>query len=573
MVEPKPTISLLEAALWYAAHGLPVFPCRPRGKEPACEHGFKDATADEARLREWWGREPTCNIGLPTGGPSGRIVLDVDPRNGGEESLDTLVAKYGGWPETAEAITGGGGRHLVFAHAGPLRCCTVAQGLDVKADGGYVIVAPSVHPSGRLYSWDGLAGVNSLLAVAEAPGWLLRLVRNGGPSAPKAEERIPQGQRNTALTRMAGAMRRKGMSVDAIQAALAAENRSRCDPPLPEEEVRRIAQGVQRYAPHTEPAAKEQPRTVGVEELMALAGTPTKFLIADFLTGPGAWLVVGSQKAGKTLLAVQMALSYQAGVPLLARYKTLESRPVLIVEQDDPFRELAVKDIVAKSPVAAIPGRFFATVGANFTLGPELVRYLQAEIPARDLGLVVLDSYTKMRPIRSGGADIVKVDLNEIALLDALAKKLDCVILLIHHPSHGNAALDWSDQAAGSYALGMAAEGLIHICRFPDSDVDAPERLIRVRGRRLDGLALVARFRRETWDYECLLEGPASSMFPEIQQMRSVFGNEAFTPKRLQHEIGSSRATCFRLLRRLVAGGVVYRAPGGEYAMRPGGRP
>lgn len=239
------------AAEWYAARRLSVFPCRPRGKEPLVPGGFRAATADLAAIREWWRRWPAANIGIPTGRVTGWLVIDIDPRNGGDETIESWLARYGRWPPTAEAISGGGGRHVVFRYAGGLRCGALAPGVDLKADGGYVIVAPSVHPSGNRYSWDGLDGAEALDRLAEAPGWLLRLARERRRAEAEtgAADRPPisEGARNDTLFRLAAALRAKGLGQAAITAALLAENAERCRPPLPEEEVRRIAESAGRY--------------------------------------------------------------------------------------------------------------------------------------------------------------------------------------------------------------------------------------------------------------------------------------------------------------------------------------
>jgi hypothetical protein len=246
-------VTLLDAALWYVSHGFAIFPCRPRGKEPACEHGFKDATTDAARIREWWEGQPTANIGLPTGAVTCTLVLDS-----------------------------------VFQHPGGLRCRTLAPGLDLKADDGYIVAAPSIHPSGNLYTWDGLKGVNSLLTLAEAPGWLLKLARNGSASPPRVEGRIPRGRRNSTLTSLAGSMRKRGMSETAIVAALAEENRTRCDPPLSDAEIRGIAGSVGRYNPQER---LPQPN----EKLASVVQTFERWL---HLPDPGALLAVLGAVAG-----------------------------------------------------------------------------------------------------------------------------------------------------------------------------------------------------------------------------------------------------------------------------------
>ncbi|MBL8696034.1 MAG: bifunctional DNA primase/polymerase, partial [Planctomycetes bacterium] len=114
--------SMLECALELARRGWPAFPCSPpydsspqRGKRPLCPHGFKDATTDEAALRTWWTRWPDANVGLATGSPSGLIVVDVDPRNGGLESLASLPEWKAHIEQTLCVRTGGGGFHAYFS--------------------------------------------------------------------------------------------------------------------------------------------------------------------------------------------------------------------------------------------------------------------------------------------------------------------------------------------------------------------------------------------------------------------------------------------------------------------------
>jgi hypothetical protein len=149
-----------------------VFPCEPGGKAPLTYNGFWDATTDARRIRAWWGRWPDANVGVPTGRRSGLLVLDVDPRDGGAEGLAELEVAGGPLPETAKARTGGGGTHVFFAYpvgeevrssAGRL-----GPGLDVRGEGGYVVVPPSRTLSA--YEW------LDRLPLAD-PAWLLGRLR------------------------------------------------------------------------------------------------------------------------------------------------------------------------------------------------------------------------------------------------------------------------------------------------------------------------------------------------------------------------------------------------------------
>jgi len=145
----------LVAALGYAKRGWAVFPAWEGKKVPATRHGFKNATTDKATIVRWWTRHPAANVAIATGAISGLVVLDVDPRSGGDESLAEHERAHGSLATTLRAKTGGGGQHIFFQlpeHV-VVKSGKLAPGLDVKADGGYVIASPSTHPSGGTYAW------------------------------------------------------------------------------------------------------------------------------------------------------------------------------------------------------------------------------------------------------------------------------------------------------------------------------------------------------------------------------------------------------------------------------------
>jgi hypothetical protein len=175
-------MSTLDAALAYAACGLPVFPCLPRAKEPAIARGFHAATTNPETIRRLW-RDGSRNIGIRTGMASRAWILDVDGADG-EASLRALEEQHGALPPTWESITSRG-RHIWLSCDGPVPCSAgkIAPGIDVRGDGGYVIAPPSIHPSGRPYAWS----VDSADDLAAAPIWLLHLARK--KPAPTISER------------------------------------------------------------------------------------------------------------------------------------------------------------------------------------------------------------------------------------------------------------------------------------------------------------------------------------------------------------------------------------------------
>jgi hypothetical protein len=139
--------TLHNAALAYARRGVPVFPCEPGAKRPLTRNGHWDATTDSRVVERWWKRWPSANIGIPTGKESGVVVLDVDVDDGGPESLAKLEHAVEPTPKTARARTGGGGIHVFFRYPRGTEIRNSAgllgPGLDVRGEGGYVVVPPS----------------------------------------------------------------------------------------------------------------------------------------------------------------------------------------------------------------------------------------------------------------------------------------------------------------------------------------------------------------------------------------------------------------------------------------------
>src|SRR5579862_1508260 len=246
-ISMEKTKGVLRQALAYAKRGWRVFPCK--GKRPLIKDWPDEATTDEDRITQWWTDNPEGSGGIVAGKNSGLLVRDVDPRNGGD---DTLRKKDFDLPPTPTVKTGGRGRHFYFRHPGGdiKNGVNLLPGLDIRADRGYVVAPPSVHESGRVYEW---TKPPEEFDLAPAPKWLLDLIRNGKPKAnghrAPSGEPIDNGSRNTRLTSLAGTMRRKGMTPEAIEAALLEDNRLRCNPPLPEAEVKIIAHSVSQYAP------------------------------------------------------------------------------------------------------------------------------------------------------------------------------------------------------------------------------------------------------------------------------------------------------------------------------------
>jgi hypothetical protein len=150
------TEAVREAALAALARGWSVVPVLERSKRPAIAwREFQSRCPRPAEMEVWLHHMPRANIAAVTGALSGLVVVDVDPAHGGEESLAEIEREIGPLPATVESRTGGGGRHLYFSHPGGHvgNRAGIRPGIDLRGDGGVIVLPPSIHPSGKPYAW------------------------------------------------------------------------------------------------------------------------------------------------------------------------------------------------------------------------------------------------------------------------------------------------------------------------------------------------------------------------------------------------------------------------------------
>ncbi len=196
-------MTMLDHAITMARNKIKIFPCKPN-KKPYTIHGFLEASLDEAVIRSWWTTWPDAAIGMPTGAVNGMIVLDVDVKKGkdGEASLKALLEKHGQTlPPTRIVRTPSEGRHIYFDTSDPKIGNSqddLGEGLDIRGNGGYVIMPPSQNGNGKCYKMEFDEG------VADLPEWLKTLILkpiapyspppikdfNGAPDQAKIEDAL-----------------------------------------------------------------------------------------------------------------------------------------------------------------------------------------------------------------------------------------------------------------------------------------------------------------------------------------------------------------------------------------------
>jgi putative DNA primase/helicase len=280
----------------YAREGFRVFPLAERTKSQPLVKGWEDkASSDLAQIESWWRWQPRANIALLCGSQTGLLVVDVDPRHDGDKTLARLIKKHGELPPTLTAKTGGGGWHYFFrfdrfeAIAGK---GALGEGIELQhPTNGYVVAAPSIHPSGGMY-W-----LSSLEApIAEAPDWIVEEAvprASGAKSRRRTRQkpvgkadatRIHEGSRNDELFRFASLLRGQGASETVIEKAVLALNAELASP-LEESEVLTLVRSASKYEPNENGSVKMTAAQVG----QSLQG---RFQLATFKQDVPAALVL-----------------------------------------------------------------------------------------------------------------------------------------------------------------------------------------------------------------------------------------------------------------------------------------
>ena len=563
-------------ALGYARAGLPVFPvqtpvgqacscgnpsCRNIGKHPRTENGWKDATTDAEQIITWWTKWPTANIGMPTGKMSGLIVVDCDPRNGGPTDRYDLRERYGDYGETAEAQTGGGGLHVFFKFDDAVGKPEIGPGIDVQSDGVYVVMAPSLHRSGRRYEWDGIDSAKALLAVSEFPGHWCQQQADSQAAAKQADpipKVIPDGQKHFAIVSLAGTLRRRGVPEDAAFAACRALH---FQSPVSDEDIRiRVrnvyglypADGPQIVRPEAEKPHVALPDLVSASELFSGNIQKLRPLI-DGMLYDGLTMFVARPKAGKSWFTLQQAVQI-AGGRAITGVQVLDHGPVLYGALEEPkSRTMSRLRQIAEDGAWTRNLQFFYDLLPLMGGGADQLRLQIERVKPRAL---FLDTLTAL--IKGGGgkreSDVFRSQYQEVSCVRKIAEDYKIPIVLVHHVRKG--VSDGAIEAiAGTGGIAAAIDAVWLLKRKPEG-----EGTLEIVGREAEERTLALRFSDDPFGWSVLGDDATQLLNAERREILMLLREDgALTPAQIAAELSKSRAGIRQLLKRMRDDGQVTK--------------
>lgn len=529
---------MLEHAVTYLHAGLPVFPvCSPLmighqhrdpdtlklvtcsgkelGKTPLVRwRGYQNELPSEDDVRIWWKRWPDANIGMATGILSGILVLDAD----GTEARKACL-QNGGLDETPMVWTGKiGGAHFHLAYPGGdvRNFARKMPGTDMRGQGGYVLMPPSLHASGNTYRWNESTRHFPYAAV---PDWLTTLIESDDPSDGESAfgddfdisevlTGIPEGKRDDTLYRYACRLRHDDVPQAEAEELLRLAARA-CIPAFDEAvAVGKVRRAYKEFEPAKSPSVTfdEEIRPLNakttlptpeapppdvftrpISELLAMPEEEPDWMVDQLFTvGSNGW-VAAEPKVGKSWVVLELAYALSTASPFLGQFAVKQPRVVLYVQEEDSLQRVLRRlkriikgDATRRDP----PDEYFRwSVRAGFRLDNlAWLEKLRLEIETYKAEVVILDVFNRLHGSDENKQAEMTMILNN---LTRLTQDYGCSFIIVHHnrkPQQGNEARG-NQMMRGSGVLAGWGECSLFLKRSKEKDTiivtpeskDAPE--------------------------------------------------------------------------------------------------
>lgn len=441
--------------------------CGSPAKHPVANlvpNGLHSASILQQDIDKWF-KDERYNIAIRTGDVSGLVVLDVDPRHGGDESL-----KVYGTPETLRVDTGGGGQHYYFQYPkegirnSVGRAGYLGMGLDIRGDNGYVLAPPSNHVSGGKYVF---AVDPRACKILPCPPWILNAKKDrcSVKEITDSEKKIPVGQRHSEMVAYAGAHRARGETAKEVLDILRTINENRCEEPLPDEELAQIAAGSAKW-----------PQGEGAEMIVTpfseIKPEEVTWLWEPWIPMQETTLVFGAGEAGKSTLLSWMAARVSSGGQW---YKnnghTTHGSVIYLSDEENPHTQIRPRLDANGADVGKV--YYYRNIQAGkgrttvFSISKYLYTLENLIATIGDVKLLILDPVVAYLG-RANANDNVEVRTALLKLTN-LARKHNLAIVCNTHINK-KPDLELIQRAIGSVAFANAVRSAMAVAKEIDED-------------------------------------------------------------------------------------------------------
>ena len=589
-----------ELAAEYVDSGWSVLPVRPEEKRPYMTNWlqYTKTRAPKATVDNWFTNLTGAGVGVVTGRISNMVVLDIE--HDCPYPIEDLLKRY---PTQMIARSGGGGYHLFYQY--PTNQSRVSnrvrifEGADLRADGGFIVLPPTMHPSGSRYEWIKRGPLGAfpvaLLELQAQPkvqgdGWITEALRG-----------VSEGGRNDTCARLAGYFFKKGMNADIVEALLLDWN-ERNEPPLPVNEVRTTIKSIEKshaiggsqftqvqFINDSTEAEKEQ-SSFGVMKMSdyvrGYGGEGVSWLVDDWLPDKSITFLISPPESYKTWMLLDLAVSVSAGVPFLGRYQVNKPGPTLIIQQEDSHSGLTDRlALIVEQKLNALPklGDDEWTVPAI----PDIPIYVHPDRQLRFDNPKVLEEMEKQIAIlkprvimidplysTTASTDNYMADLaNRMMVLKTWRDKYGCSFLIAHH-SKKNLDPDSTarEDSWGSQFLNAFLEAGWQVRRNPR--LSPNEVVVRRHSKVMGNQSPISltfdistqypmKYQVVARPYEIAPAGETRQ--PAQANLLDLMQNGPMTQADMCTQTGKGRSTISRQIRQLEAAGLVEKMPDGRW--------
>jgi len=448
-----------KAALSYFNKGKSIIPVGQDKKPLIHWLDFQKKKPTYHQIQLWWDQWPDANIALPTGPLNGVVVVDCDS----DEANEAFLGKY---PEAKDTLTvkTPRGYHYYFKFEEGIRNDAgkkLGKGVDIRGDGGYVLVPPSVNATGDHYSWINSVtprplGESLRSALSSPAGDTGVSDGDDGKVRGTAVGKFGPGERNQQLTKVAGSLRRYGLEGEALVEALSKVNTEQCDPPLTEKEIRTIAKSVQRYQPEDVVTAEPNGDTLIEVPLDQVTEEEVSWLWHNRIPFGRITLIEGDPGVCKSWLTLAIATAVSTGESLPGKAEDGQlprstGKIILFSAEDtlsDTVKPRLRKQGADQSKVIAIQG----VLDANGERGISLrdLKHIENIVRKHQAKLVIIDPIVAY--VSGADANRAQDVRGLLAPLGKLAERNGTAFVLVRHLNkttdqkagyRGQGSIDW----------------------------------------------------------------------------------------------------------------------------------
>lgn len=424
-------------ALNYAADGFFVFPCRPGDKQPLgslVPNGCLDATTDAETIKRWWTKCPNANIGIATGSKNGLAVVDLDGPDG------ALSGRKLSLYSSVTSLTGNGSQLFYADPTGKMANSVkkFAPGIDTRGEGGYVVVAPSLHPNGKRYAWRSIplsraalpplpqvfqaSIVGTRTVVSKPEGWIAEAL--GG---------MKIGNIDNTLVSVLGRLRRDGYSeADAEILIRPHAERAGATSGHLEEKIRHIWRTYQAATQVSSVSTKSEAIDAFLEDQAEV-----EWICKPIIAKKSIGFVAGLPETCKTWLMVDLAVeSARVSGSWLGLFG-LQQQKVLFIDQER-FRgetQRRFNAVIAGKGItrSALKDTLFLKCGTTIKLDLEAsYQAFRSELTELRPDLVIVDSFATFHGSPENDRMAIQNVLNRIK---QLRDEVGCTFIFINHES------------------------------------------------------------------------------------------------------------------------------------------